>query len=60
MTHPEAGTLTHAGAPYKLSETPWEIRLPAPTLGQHNAEVFGGRLAISDEEIESLAVEGVA
>ena len=58
VVHPEAGTLTHAGAPYKLSETPWEIRLPAPTLGQHNAEVFGGRLGLSDAEIESLAVEG--
>jgi CoA:oxalate CoA-transferase len=40
VTHPEAGTLTHAGAPYKLLETPWEIRRPAPTLGQHNEEVF--------------------
>jgi len=59
VTHPEAGTLKHAGAPYKLSETPWEIRLPAPTLGQHNAEVFGGRLGLSEAEIESLAAEGV-
>ncbi|HUF54679.1 MAG TPA: CoA transferase [Dehalococcoidia bacterium] len=40
VAHAEAGTLKHAGAPYQLSETPWEIRLPAPTLGQHNDEVF--------------------
>lgn len=40
VTHPEAGTLKHAGAPYKLSETPWEIRMPVPGLGQHNDEVF--------------------
>jgi len=59
VTHPEAGTLEHAGAPYTLSETPWEIRSPAPTLGQHNAEVFGGRLGLSGAEIEALEAEGV-
>jgi crotonobetainyl-CoA:carnitine CoA-transferase CaiB-like acyl-CoA transferase len=37
----EAGKLKQAGAPYKLTGTPWEIRRPAPTLGQHNDEVFG-------------------
>ena len=58
VTHPEAGTLKHAGAPYKLSETPWEIRSPAPTLGQHNAEVLG-RLGLTDVEIELLEAEGV-
>ncbi|MEO8458435.1 MAG: CoA transferase, partial [Chloroflexota bacterium] len=42
VRHPEAGALKYAGAPYKMSETPWEIRSPAPTLGQHNDTVFGG------------------
>ncbi len=41
VAHPEAGTITQAGAPYKLTTTPWEIRSPAPTLGQHNEEVLG-------------------
>ncbi|MEX0682723.1 MAG: CoA transferase [Dehalococcoidia bacterium] len=54
-----AGKLTQAGAPYKLSETPWEIRLPAPTLGQHNEDVYGGRLGMSAPEIEALKAEGV-
>jgi crotonobetainyl-CoA:carnitine CoA-transferase CaiB-like acyl-CoA transferase len=58
VTHPEAGKVLHPGAPYKLSETPWEIRLPAPTLGQHNADVFG-RLGLSDAEIASLSAKGV-
>jgi crotonobetainyl-CoA:carnitine CoA-transferase CaiB-like acyl-CoA transferase len=42
VTHPQSGTYKQAGAPYKLSGTPWEIRSPAPTLGQHNDEVLGG------------------
>ena len=28
------------GAPYKMSATPWTLRRPAPTLGQHTAEVL--------------------
>src|SRR5215216_6635098 len=40
--HPEAGELTYPGAPWKLGATPWELRTPAPLLGQHNEEVLGG------------------
>ncbi len=28
------------GAPYQFSETPWELRRPAPKLGEHTAEVL--------------------
>jgi crotonobetainyl-CoA:carnitine CoA-transferase CaiB-like acyl-CoA transferase len=41
VAYPQAGTYQQAGAPYKLSATPWEIRSPAPTLGQHNGDVLG-------------------
>lgn len=41
IEHPEAGTLRYPGAPYRLSETPWQLRAPAPLLGQHNREVLG-------------------
>lgn len=37
---PRGGTLTVPGAPYGLSATPWMLRRPAPTLGQHTAEVL--------------------
>ncbi|MCL4243469.1 MAG: CoA transferase, partial [Dehalococcoidia bacterium] len=30
------------GAPYQFSETPWELRRPAPKLGEHTAEVLAG------------------
>jgi crotonobetainyl-CoA:carnitine CoA-transferase CaiB-like acyl-CoA transferase len=54
VAHPEAGTIRHAGAPYKLGGTPWEIRSPAPTLGQHNQHVFGEMLGMSADEVASL------
>ena len=37
--HPQAGKLTHLGPPYQLREPWWQIRRPAPQLGEHNAEV---------------------
>jgi benzylsuccinate CoA-transferase BbsE subunit len=43
------------GAPYRLSATPWEIRRPAPCLGQHTAEV----LAEAGIEVGPLAAAGV-
>jgi crotonobetainyl-CoA:carnitine CoA-transferase CaiB-like acyl-CoA transferase len=40
LAHPVAGSVTMPGAPYKLSATPWTLRSPAPTLGQHNDAVL--------------------
>jgi crotonobetainyl-CoA:carnitine CoA-transferase CaiB-like acyl-CoA transferase len=40
IAHPRAGEVTMPGAPYRLSETPWTLRTPAPLLGQHTAEVL--------------------
>ena len=39
VTHPQAGTLTHLGPPYQLREPWWQIRRPAPLLGEHNEAV---------------------
>jgi CoA:oxalate CoA-transferase len=59
ITHPVAGTLSYPGAPLKFSRTPWEIRRPAPTLGQHNEEIFGARLGLKAARIEELRRTGV-
>ncbi len=40
LAHPAAGTLTYPGAAYRMSDTPWELRRPAPCLGQHTHEVL--------------------
>jgi crotonobetainyl-CoA:carnitine CoA-transferase CaiB-like acyl-CoA transferase len=57
--HPEAGELQYPGAPYRFSASPWALRRPAPTLGQHNEEIYCGRLGLSREELEELKAEKV-
>lgn len=59
IDHPEAGSFIYPGAPFKMSETPWSIRRPAPLLGQHNADVFSEMLGYSPGELEELAEAGV-
>ncbi len=59
IAHPVAGTWKYPGAPLKYHRTPWELRMPAPTLGQHNSEVFGGKLGLGQARIDELARKGV-
>jgi crotonobetainyl-CoA:carnitine CoA-transferase CaiB-like acyl-CoA transferase len=59
VEHPEARTLRHPGAPFVMSETPFEIRRPAPLLGQHNEEVYCGELGLSRDELLSLQARGI-
>ncbi|MGO9602313.1 MAG: CaiB/BaiF CoA transferase family protein [Candidatus Binataceae bacterium] len=59
IAQPVAGTHKYPGAPLKYHRTPWEIRLPAPTLGQHNAEVFGGKLGLTQARFDELKRKGV-
>jgi crotonobetainyl-CoA:carnitine CoA-transferase CaiB-like acyl-CoA transferase len=55
VAHPEAGELEYPGAPWKFSATPWELRAPAPLLGQHTAEV----LRLAEDELRDLKKEGI-
>ncbi|KKK80442.1 hypothetical protein LCGC14_2823480, partial [marine sediment metagenome] len=59
VAHPQAGSIKQPGAPYKLGQTPWEIRSPAPTLGQHNEAVLCDRLGLPKTELTSLREAGV-
>lgn len=54
VDHPVAGRIPYAGAPFKMSETPWEIRLPAPLLGQHNEIIYCERLGLGKEDLVVL------
>jgi crotonobetainyl-CoA:carnitine CoA-transferase CaiB-like acyl-CoA transferase len=40
IDHPVAGSLKYPGRPFVMTESPWEIRRPAPLLGQHNGEIL--------------------
>ncbi len=59
VEHPTAGRLTYPGAPYRHSETPWRIYRPAPTLGQHNREIYCDELGLSEAELHTLQAGGV-
>jgi crotonobetainyl-CoA:carnitine CoA-transferase CaiB-like acyl-CoA transferase len=59
VKHPELETtITYAGAPYGLSETPWSIRRRAPLIGEHNEEVYAGELGYSTEQLALLKAAG--
>src|SRR6266852_2078404 len=51
--HPKVPDLRTTGFPYRLSETPPEIRCPPPLLGEHTAEVLR-EVGYTDAEIEAL------
>jgi len=59
VEHPATGDDIIAGIPFKLSETPCEVRRPAPLLGQHNEYVFRELLGKTREEIAQLIEDKV-
>ncbi len=59
ITHPDAGTHPFPGQPIHLSETPATFRRPAPGLGEHNREVLGGLLGLTDAELDTLRARGI-
>jgi len=53
VEHPRAGMTRLIGIPVKLSETPGQIRRPAPILGQHTDEILQ-EIGLSSSMIQSL------
>jgi crotonobetainyl-CoA:carnitine CoA-transferase CaiB-like acyl-CoA transferase len=45
--------------PFRETDKPFVIRSAPPTLGEHNREILGGILGLSDGEIEELARDGI-
>ena len=58
-THPSFGKLRMQNVAPRLSATPGSIRTPAPELGQHNDEIYGGLLGLGGEVIAGLRARGV-
>ena len=59
VVHPVAGAMKIPGVPVKFSDTPAEVKEPAPLLGQHTEGVLTSFLGISAEEFEALKKDGV-
>ena len=59
VEHPVSGTFKYATAPYKLSSTPWAMERPAPMLGEHNEEIYSGRLGYSRQDLVKMREAGV-
>ena len=59
IEHPVIGSMKVNGNPVKLMETMPEIKFPAPTIGQHNAEIFMEMLGVSPEEFAQFKEEGI-
>jgi crotonobetainyl-CoA:carnitine CoA-transferase CaiB-like acyl-CoA transferase len=59
MEHPVAGRIKLPGSVLKLSETPATLRSPAPSLGEHNREIYCGWLGLSSEKLNQLKEEGI-
>ncbi|MGA0594081.1 CaiB/BaiF CoA transferase family protein [Enterovirga sp. CN4-39] len=58
LDHPTAGKAPALGLPVKFSETPGDVRRPAPILGQHSREVMA-ELGFTPAEIEEMERLGV-
>jgi len=59
IEHPKAGKSRYPGALSKMFKTPWQARMPAPLLGQHNKEIYGELLEYDDEYIRKLHDQGI-
>ena len=60
LEHEDIGeTVTYPGPWAKLSATPLSLRRRAPTLGEHNREVYCGLLGLPESELDALAADGV-
>ena len=57
VEHPEYGAISVVGNPIRMSVTPTEIAVVAPTLGQHTEEVLL-EVGFTWEDIEQLRADG--
>ena len=57
--HPEFGIYPSEVAPFRLSETPSKLTIPAPCLGEHNEYVCREILGMTDDEFLEFVASGV-
>jgi benzylsuccinate CoA-transferase BbsE subunit len=60
MYHPELGkNVPYGGAFISLSGNPIFNRMRAPTIGEHNREIYGGELGLSENDLQAMQKKGI-
>ncbi len=57
IDHPSAGKAMYPGAPFRLQGNSWRHGR-APLLGEHNGDIYGGRLGLSTADLARLRGAG--
>ncbi|MGE0419377.1 MAG: CoA transferase, partial [Acetobacteraceae bacterium] len=58
LEHPALGVHRVQNAPFHLSATPAENRLPSPMIGQHTREIVEGLLGYSHDDLKAGFADG--
>jgi len=57
--HPVVGAMPLPSLPFRYASIDHWLRVPAPTIGQHNEPVLCGILGLSPDELRDLEAEGI-
>lgn len=55
---PEGRSINLPGNPINLTQTPWQIKRPIPSFGQHTTEILN-ELGLPESEIEDMKKNGI-
>ncbi|KQU47028.1 CoA-transferase [Rhodococcus sp. Leaf278] len=58
LAHPDFGEIPMAGVVPKLSDSPGAVRHAGPELGEHNSDIYGSLLGLTDAEQAALVDRG--
>ena len=58
VDHPMTGKILYPGAQVKIGDLPYQLRR-APLLGEHNEEVFSGRMGFGKSDLVKLREKGI-
>jgi crotonobetainyl-CoA:carnitine CoA-transferase CaiB-like acyl-CoA transferase len=56
---PDLGRIVLPASPLIIHGAERVKTVASPSLGQHNQEIYGDKLGLSEEEMQSLKAEGV-